>query len=349
MGKIELDLNWAKSVMKNSPVKNEENEDKKYNWVTMSGAGTYKFRILPPNMKSPGKFGMIVGTHFGLGKDGKGSCRCVETTYPECEGIVCPVCEAIRRMERDGISDAKKYEPTIHGYMKTLMLETPDGPCKEKDKITLFKTKTNYNLNWVINEYMSPDSSDFLSPTNGAVVKFSRDKKDGKWERKVLDTGATGGGLLSEDEEIQKKLLADNEDIDLGEIFKRPNDEDMMKIKGYADELENSLREAASIHQETVDEMTKTATSSNEDLDYKTAEEVNNTSTVGTVVPEDSGKEVDQEVENKIKSLKPSSADNCFGDDKQYDPDSTKCMKCPYSFECASAIRDYRGINVKMA
>lgn len=351
MAKIELDLNWAKSVMKSSPVKNEEKEDKKYNWATMSGAGTFKFRILPPNMKSPGKFGMVVGTHYGLGKEGKDSCRCVEATYPECEGIICPVCEVIRRMERDGITDAKKYESTIHSYIKTLMLETPDGPCKEKDKITLFKTKSNYNLNWIINEYMSPDSSDFLSPDNGAVVKFSREKKDGKWERKVLDTGAPGGGRLSDSDEIQKKLLADNEDIDLGEIFKRPDDQAMMKIRELAEELETSLRSAAATHQEVVDDMTKQATSvTDEPIEYKSAEEVNNTSTVGTVVPEEKTDEsVDPEVENKIKSLKPNAADDCFGNDKQYDPDSTKCMKCPYSFECASAIRDYRHIDVKMA
>jgi hypothetical protein len=353
MPKIELDMSWAKSVMNGSPAQANENSDKKYDWVNMTGAGTYKFRILPPNSKSPGKFGMVVGKHYGLGSEGKDSCTCVEATYPEIEGLVCPVCEAIRRMKRDGIEEAKKYEAGIYSYIKTIMLETPDAKELKRDKISIFRSKGNYNLNWIINKYMDPDSSDFLSPDNGAAIKFYREQKNGKWDRNVLDTSAVGGGKLNEDPEIQKRLLEENEEITLSDIFRRPTDEEMLKIKELAENLEKNLRAAADTQSEVANDMLNASQSaSNSEPEYKTAEEVNNTSTVGTVVPEETKAEVRQdsdEITAKIASMKPHAADNCFGDDLQYNPDSMKCMKCPYSFECASCIKDVRGKDVKMA
>jgi hypothetical protein len=311
MSGVKINKEWAERFVSDHKKKSRSGGSE-YRFVQLPKTGSMKFQLLPPDEN--GRIGKVVGNHWNMtDKDGKPSkALCVEATFPDVEGIRCPICEEIRNGQTAG-AKTEDWEVSSQAYLEAVIHgggSDDNGPFKT-DEVVLLRV-TEYSLIWVIQQLLDPDLGDWLDPKNSSIIKFEREKADGKWERKFLRATILG----DEDNELKDKLLGIHEGIKLQEIWKIPNDEAMDEIAGMAKRVRKQI--AVELAQK---EKIKPAVN-NEKAADKVGESVD--------------KAMSKARDNHSKA--PDGAPECFSDDSIYSDLSAKCLACPFQVDCEFAI-----------
>lgn len=379
----QLDTEWIKSVTgqkKGFGRQSGGGGGTDFRFANLPVSGDCKFRLLPPD---DGKVGIYIANHYGLPTDEKkedGTPKtayhlCVEASFPDKADMICETCEVLRRCQADGIPPdmLDNFAPSAKSYFKVQMhypVADENGPFR-RDEVIILKA-TEYSLTWILQQTLDADSGDFMSPTRGAVIKFSRPNANAKWERKILDSSAEGGGTLLPDVSAQEALLELSAKTDLYKIWKVPTDETLVEHKKLAANLEKHIRDtfaatnAGTAAADPVDKdppaQTQTKPEPQAEPQAQTEPKPEDKPADPPAQTEQSGAEAQAEVVSSpaaetpaettappatdtvartqaaAASAKPSGAPDCFSNKDVYDAESMKCMTCDYDFECSSAI-----------
>ena len=307
---VKINKEWAERFVSEHKKKNKGGGGD-YRFVQLPKVGSMKFQLLPPDEN--GRIGKVVGNHWNMtDKDGKPSkALCVEATFPDVDGIRCPICEEIRNGQAAG-AKTEDWEVSTQAYVEAVIHGGSDdnGPFKT-DEVVLLRV-TEYSLIWIIQQLLDPDLGDWLDPKNSSIIKFEREKSDGKWERKFLRATILG----DEDNEVKEKLLEAHQGIKLQEIWKVPADDAMDEIVA----MSKRIRKQMSVELAQKDKLKPAANAE------KSADKVG----------ESVDKAMSKARDNHSKA--PEGSPECFSNETIYSDLSAKCLACQFQVDCEFAI-----------
>jgi hypothetical protein len=244
----EINSEWAQQVLKeDTMVKNEDSG--KIDWVR-NGTGfkkAFKFKVLPANSKENRIFSHISAMHWNLGPNKDKYFTCTEqTAHLKSKRIVCPICEAKRRLLREGFKEEELctqgrfgpmpiFDPTITSNVKVVMLESDVIKDLDAAHISILQQKGSFLTKWLVEKYLDNDCPDFLQYEGSNVFKFTRPTENGKWEREM------SFATFNPSEEVLQKLKEENEKLTMFDIWKAPSDAEILEAKDIADKMVEEL------------------------------------------------------------------------------------------------------------
>lgn len=330
----QVNLEWARNQLK-SPMRRPRGERAEY--YELPEAGDLVIRVLPPDVH--GRLGKVVGTHWGIqGEqiDQKGlRTPCLRTNHPEIAGVRCPICEALDRLYKEGVSEEflASYNVSTASYIKVLIVRgsVRNGKQYDPHKPVLFLTRGTFSLEWIYNQLSDPDIGNFIDPYSGTAIKFSRERKNDTWNRSVLPGNWTP---IAPTEEEVNRILEEADKIDLYSMWKYPIGEELDAISKAGEFLYRTIKErwnkansvsapfAGNANVKTVED--KLAQDKIERKDEYEA-------------PSQVEKEPDAIVEmakEKVNNVVPPNAPSCFGDVTQYGDLKQQCLECMHQSYC---------------
>lgn len=202
-----------------------------------------KFRVFPANSKEDKRIGggFVSGVHWIADDSGKQfRYQCPEETFPE-SGVVCPVCQMRRELEAAGYTQEELstngifgpvsiFKPRKMSAIKCLVTETDLVHNWDQAHISILQQNGDYMLEWLVRELANREKPNFADWERGAVIKFSRDTDNGKWNREVLPD-SVDFNLWHPTPEILQKVKNENEQITVSELYRLPTDTQTMEIK----------------------------------------------------------------------------------------------------------------------
>lgn len=331
----QVNLDWAKNQLKNSTRKSNGDRTEYYE---LPEAGDLVIRVLPPDQQ--GRLGKVVGTHWNIQGnqiDVKGArSPCLRTNHPDIDGVRCPICEALDRLSREGVSEEflSSYNLSTASYIKALIVRGSTRNNKQYDpkKPILFLTRGTYSLEWIYNQLSDPDIGNFIDPYSGTAIKFSRERKTDTWSRSVLPGNWTP---IAPTEEEVNKILEEADKIDLYSMWKYPVGEELDNISKAGETLYKVIKErwkkANSVTapfngNSNVKSVAPTSTSK-DPVDNPT------TSSYSSQV-EKSPEEIVESAKEKVNNMIPVNAPACFGDTKEYGDLKQSCLECMHQSYC---------------
>lgn len=243
MMKQQLNTQWMQDVL--SDDKSNVTEGPKLDWV-QNGKGfkkNIKFKVVAPNNKENNIFSWIVGTHWNLGPDENKRIICTEhTTHLKNLGIECPICALKRKLLAAGFEEADlcksgkfgpipKFDPTITSNVKVVVLDSDSDNIWDNSHISILQQKGVYLTRWLIEKYMDNETPDFLAWDMSNVIRFSRASETAKWDREISFS------TFSPTPEIKEKLLQENDQITLSDVWKAPTEEELSDMRTLAEEI----------------------------------------------------------------------------------------------------------------
>lgn len=264
----QINLDWAQQFMSNNF--NNSEQDKHVEWI---GKDDYKkmikFKILPANSQENDHLGgaVLTAKHWSVGVNKDQSMLCVEKMFPD-KHVECPICKLRRELIKAGFTDeelcvAGKFGPTNlfearqQSCIKVVVMDSDlkSGMWDQKH-ISVLQMNGNYLIKWLVDRYLDKDVADFLDVYNGNIIKFSRRDEFGKWDREILDS-AIKWEVSDED---KQKVLEENENLTLNELWKFPSDDEFLHMKQVCEEWKESLLKAKKDQSSTIEDLTELVT-----------------------------------------------------------------------------------------
>lgn len=244
-----INQEWMEELEKmdrKSNVNKQDGDKQKIDWLQVNKAFKTRltFKVMPANSKENNIWAYVVGTHWDLGSDGMRFVCPEQTIHLRKNGVVCPICEAKRRLEAMGFTKEELskegkfgrvpvFEPRITSNIKVVALSS-DLQEFDKKHVSILQQNSIVTAKWLLKQYQDPNTPDFLEVGKSNVVSFSRTKENGSWERNV--TFATQEFA----QDVVVKLKEENEELTMSELWKMPTDEEIMKAKEIADAMVES-------------------------------------------------------------------------------------------------------------
>lgn len=201
-----------------------------------------KFRIFPANSKENKKIGgaFTSGAHWLDYNGERIRYQCPEKTFPE-SGVVCPVCQMKRDLQKLGYTDEDMSKPSKFGpeniflprlssTIKCVVIDTDLKHDWDKSHISLLQQNGTKLITWLVDKYIEPEVPNFTDWTKGGIIKFSRDTDGGVWTREVL-SDSVAFNLWNAPADVVEKVQKENEEITTAELFRMPSDEQTIKVK----------------------------------------------------------------------------------------------------------------------
>lgn len=227
-------------IKRNEQVQEAQNID----WVgSKQFKRLIKFRVFPANSKEDKRIGggFVSGVHWLTDDTGKQvRFQCPEETFPE-SGVVCPVCQMRRDLESVGYTQEELsvngiygpvsiFKPRKTSAIKCLVTETDLVHNWDQAHISILQQNGDYMLEWLVRELANREKPNFADWEKGAVIKFSRDTDNGKWNREVLPD-SVDFNLWHPTPEVLQKVKAENEQITVSELYRMPTDNQITQIR----------------------------------------------------------------------------------------------------------------------
>lgn len=248
----QLNTEWMSELSKfdkqSAPQKQETTSN--IDWLTVNKA--YKknltFKVMPANSKENNIFAWVVGTHWNLGPENMRFVCPEQTLHLRRNEIICPICEAKRKLKSMGFTDEELstegkfgpisvFDPKITSNIKVVALES-DMQSFDHKHISILQQNGSYTARWLAEKYDKPDIPDFLTLERSNTIKFSRERDNGKWEREI------NFSTCDFDPDTVAALREENEALTMFDLWKMPSDEEILKAKEIADNLVRSYLEA---------------------------------------------------------------------------------------------------------
>lgn len=270
--KESINLEWASQFQTQNKESSTQNNQQNVEWIGSKDFKTMiKFKLLPANSKENRKPGgaVITGTHWNLGPQQDQRFLCPEHTFPE-KGAVCPVCQLKRDLLHQGFTEEEltrsgKFGPmplfdaTITSSVKVIVIDTDLKHDWDQSHISVLQMKGDYLIKWIVQQYMSPETEDFLDWNLGATIKFSRENEKSKWNRVILPTSVEFN-RWNPSNEVKEKIKVENEEFTLADLWKFPTDEQFLKIKQICDDTRTALVNTKEMQTKTVEDITAKVT-----------------------------------------------------------------------------------------
>ena len=244
----QLNTEWMSELLKldKHPQQKENNQSAdKIEWLNVNKA--YKksitFKVMPANSKENKIWAYVVGTHWELGPEKMRFVCPEQTLHLRNREVICPVCEAKRRLLKMGFTEEELskpgkfgpipvFDPKITSNIKVVAL---NSDCMEFDKkhISILSQNGSYTARWLVEKYNEPEWPDFLRIDSSNPIKFSRDRDNGKWQREAVFSTVNFM-------DIEEQLREQNEEITMADLWKMPTDEEILKAKEIANAMVES-------------------------------------------------------------------------------------------------------------
>ena len=248
----QVNMEWMQDLLNEEGKKEFINDLPTIDWVQngKSFKKELKFKIIPANSKENNIFAAIVSTHWNLGPNKDKRFICTETTsHLKKLNIVCPVCETKRQLlakgfTEDDLSTAGKFgpvpvfDPTITSNVKVVVIDTDMKKDWDQAHISILQQKGSFLTRWLIEKYMDSETPDFLSWEMSNTLKFSRQTDNGKWDREISFS------TYNPTPEVLAKLKEENETLCLMDIWRQPNDQEILETKQLVEDMKNVYVEA---------------------------------------------------------------------------------------------------------
>jgi len=268
----EINENWANEILKGNHEmgSNEETKNKPIEFVRSNNGfkRSIKFKVVATNSKENKIFCHIVGTHWLTDENGN-SVRFVcpeKTQHLKHENVVCPICEAKRKLIKEGFKEEElcvqgKYgpipvfDPRITSNLKVIVVESDAGIKWDKEHISILQQNGEFLTKWLVRQYQDPDNPNFLDWEHSHLFSFTRQSDNGRWERSFSHIAFT----LSP--EVIERLKKENEELTMFDLWKMPVDEDFLKVTEITNKLcenyrdaKNALRTGVNIVENAIDD-----------------------------------------------------------------------------------------------
>lgn len=248
----QVNMEWMQSLLNSNTSSNSSENKTEVDWVQngKSFKKEIRFKLVSANSKENNIFASIVGTHWNLGPNKDQRFICPETTnHLKNLNIECPICAAKRKLLAMGfteeeLSEQGKYglvsvfNPAITSNIKVVVLDTDLQQNWDRSHISILQQKGDYLARWIVEKYIDSETPDLLQWENSNVIKFSRTKENGKWDREITFS------QFNTTPDILEKLKQDNEALSLPDIWKAPSDEELLKAREIASEMTQRFIEA---------------------------------------------------------------------------------------------------------
>ena len=250
----QINMEWMQSLLNDKESSNKErtNDSTSIDWVLNGKAfkREVKFKLLPGNSRENNVFATIAAQHWNLGPNKDQRIVCTEqTSHLKNSGVICPICEAKRRLlamgfkEEDLKIDGKfgpipAFDPTLTSNIKAVVLDTDLKHDWDQAHVSILQQKGTYLTRWLVEKYMDSETPDLLQWETSNPIRFSRSTDNGKWEREISFS------QFAPQMNVIAKLKEENESLTLADIWKMPSDEEMLKMRQIADEMVNSFVKA---------------------------------------------------------------------------------------------------------
>lgn len=247
----QINMEWMQSLLNDKETGNKERQSDmpSNDWVLNGKAfkREVKFKLLPGNSRENNIFATIAAQHWNLGPNKDQRIVCTEqTSHLKNLGIVCPVCEAKRRLlamgfKEEDLKGEGKYgpvplfDPTLTSNVKAVILDTDLKHDWDQAHVSILQQKGTYLTRWLIEKYMDTETPDLLQWESSNPIRFSRSTDNGKWEREISFS------QFIPQPNVVAKLKEENESLTLADIWKVPSDEEMLKMKQIVDDMVNGF------------------------------------------------------------------------------------------------------------
>jgi len=356
--KKSIDLSWVKDYLQKNKKEDRQYEDDgpKIWWSSVRSkvagqyvTSQYNFRLVPNSEKDiqrGERFGLMVYRHWGMPTNGGKDTRflCPEYTYPSSD-VKCPICEAIREMERAGIDPEAldDYRPSDEFYMRGVMLDTPNpGDADSVGKAGVIQMNGLGSKNALIAEYAREDRPDYLDTSDGEVVSFMFDKSQGNfgmWKRELNAYHPMSKKPLN------SEVIEVFKDLNLTDVFPVPTDNRVNSMIDSANLLKSkilpagaAIKEAVSVVKESVvgDDRIPEEFKAQPRYDGEGNRLDNNGKKENTPTIEDDniGEVFGPRKEETPKQVE---GECILGDKTKYSLSEQACMGCPMGFNCYKA------------
>lgn len=239
----------TKQKTENTNTEQQNNID----WVnTRDYKRMIKFRIFPANSKENKQIGgaFSSGAHWLEHNGEKIRYQCPEKTFPE-SGVVCPVCQMRRELQKAGYTDEDMskpgkfgpeniFLPRLSSTVKCVVIDTDLKHDWDKGHISLLQQNGTMLITWLVDKYINPEIPNFTDWTKGSIIKFSRDQDTGKWDREVLPD-SVAFNLWNAPQDVLEKVQQENEDITTAELFHLPTDEQTIQVKAMLENIKADI------------------------------------------------------------------------------------------------------------
>lgn len=243
----QINMEWMESLLNDKETGTKENRENtsSVDWVLNGKAfkREVKFKLLPGNSNENNIFATVAAQHWNLGPNKDQRIVCTEqTSHLKKLGIVCPVCEAKRKLlsmgfKEEDLKGEGKYgpvplfDPTLTSNVKAVILNTDLKNDWDQAHVSILQQKGTYLTRWLVEKYMDAETPDLLQWENSNIIRFSRSTDNGKWEREI------SFAQFIPDEKTIAKLKQENEDLTLADIWKAPSDEELLKMRQIVDDM----------------------------------------------------------------------------------------------------------------
>lgn len=251
----EINAEWMSALSKfdkKQTQKPQETSNNKIDWLSVNKAYKKKliFKVMPANSKENKIFAWVVGTHWNLGSENMRFICPEQTLHLRLthENVICPICEAKRKLRSLGFTDAdlstegrfgpvSMFDPKITSNVKVVALDS-DMQQFDRKHVSILQQNGSYTARWLAEKHESSEWPDFLAMQSSNPIKFSRERDTGKWERELVFN------QMNFDENTVAELQAQNEELTMTDLWKMPTDEEILKAKEIADSLVKSFIDA---------------------------------------------------------------------------------------------------------
>lgn len=257
--KTQINMSWMQETLKGDNTKNQQNKENqqgsKYDWVLNGKAfkKDLKFKIIPANSKENGIFCHTVATHWLDVNGERKRFVCPEqTNHLKNLGVKCPICEAKRQLLAMGFKEEDLtqpgkfgpipvFDPKLTSNLKVVVISSDLKNDWDQNHISILQQNGSFLTQWMVKKYVDEETPDLLNWEHSNLVRFSRQSDNSKFEREI------SFAAYDPSVEMLAKLKEENENLTLPELWKLPNDEEMLAFRQVAEDLKKKYVEARNI------------------------------------------------------------------------------------------------------
>ena len=186
----QINSEWMNELNKfdkqSAPQKQETSSSIEWLNVNKAYKKNISFKVMPANSKENNVWAYVVGTHWDLGSDKMRFVCPEQTLHLRNHEVICPICEAKRKLKAMGFTDEQLskegkfgpmpiFDPKITSNIKVVALES-DLQQFDKKHVSILQQNGSFMARWLAEKYGSPDIPDFLTLEKSNTIRFSRDE-----------------------------------------------------------------------------------------------------------------------------------------------------------------------------